>query len=152
MLTAVRGRYFSPHCRLFYTLSLGDSYTWIILSLPHCPSYLLPTITFFILADHTSGQSIKLLSLFFFSTYILQHTLYHNPSQLLQRAICALAGQARPEAQPTMQLSSVQLVITESSSSETSWEDGTPLWNSLLLYMVYFWPQKSTKWKWPYSS
>lgn len=133
----------SPHCRLFYTLSSGDGYTWIILSPPHCLSYLLPTITFFILADHKSGQSIKLLSLFFFSTYILRHTLYHNPSQLLQRAICALAGQARPEAQPTLQLGSVQLVITESSSSETSREDGTPLWNSLLLYMVYFWPETS---------
>lgn len=118
MLTAVRGRSFSLHTAgFFYTLSSGDGNTWIILSPPHCPSYLHPTITFFILADHKSGQSIKLLSLFFFSTYILQHTLYHNPSQLLQQAICALAGQARPEAQPTMQLSSVQLVITESSSS-----------------------------------
>lgn len=124
----------SPHCRLFYTLSSGDGYTWIILSPPHCPSYLLPTITFFILAGHKSGQSIKLQSLFFFATYILQHTLYHNPSQLLQRAICTLAGQARPLARPTMQPSSVQLVITESSSSETSREDGTPLWNSAALH------------------
>lgn len=140
----------SPHCRLFYTLSSGDGYTWIILSPPHCPSYLLPTITFFILAAHKSGQSIKLQSLFFFATYILQHTLYHNPSQLLQRAICASAGQARPEARPTMQPSSVQLVITESSSSETSREDGTPLWNCCFTWFTSG-RRSPTKRKWPYS-
>lgn len=77
MLTAVRERYFSlPTAGVFFYPVLGR---WLHLDHPHFPLYLLLTITFFILADDKSGQGIKLLSLFFFSTYIMQHTLYHKP-------------------------------------------------------------------------